>query len=917
MALKADFARQGPDLRIEGRDGEQVLVQDYFATEAPRDLILGDGAGVLKGSLVVALAGSATPGQYAQLETAALSSGAVGQVEAISGEAFAVRVDGTRVPLEVGSPIYMGDVLETSRDGALAVGFIDGTRFSLADDARMVIDELVYDPGSDANSASFSLVQGLFVLVSGDVAKTGEMEIETPSSTIGIRGTSAAFQLAADGLQQIITLLQDPNGIDGIVEVATQVATVILDVFGATTTVSSAGEPPSPIEILEGADIEALYQAALASMQAISDANLGVVTGDGGTGDDGSGDASAADPDAALDAFTAAVADLFEALADAIEDAEAETEEGDADEDGTDDSESAAAGDPDTTSELLASTETSGSTNVAPVASDDVAVATEDGSVNIVVLDNDSDPDGGTLTVTAASAPNGAVVVEIDGSLTYTPDTDFAGIDTISYTISDGSGGSDTGAGAVTIAAVNDAPVAVDDASATTEDNAVVIAVLGNDSDVDGDTLSVIGTTDGANGTVTTDGFSVTYTPDADFNGTDSFTYTISDGNGEVDSGTVTLAVGAVEDTPVAAADAATTDEDQAVVIAVLANDTDVDGDTLTVTAVTNGANGTATTDGTVLTYTPDADFNGTDTIMYTISDGNGGTDTAVVTVTIDDVNDPVLGAVVIAGLDGGVPEEDTELTADTSALTDADGLGVLSYQWQSSSDGGATWDDVGTDAATFTPGDAEVGLPLRVVVSYTDGEGTAESVESAAMAGVGNVNDPVLGAVVIAGLVGGVPEEDSELTADTSALTDADGLGVLSYQWQSSSDGGATWDDVGTDAATFTPGDAEVGLPLRVVVSYTDGEGTAESVESAATDPVANVNDAPVGVPIVSGEAAEDSVLTADTSGISDADGLGVFSFQWQAFNGEGWDDISGATEETFTPGDELWPEVGDGVKG
>jgi FecR protein/RTX calcium-binding nonapeptide repeat (4 copies) len=348
MALRAEFVRQGPDLLIEGRGGEQVLVQDYFSTETPADLLLADGAGVLKGSLVAALAGSATPGQYAQLDDAALSSGAVGQVEALDGDAYAVHVDGTRVPLEVGSAVYMGDVLETTYDGAVAIAFIDGTRFSLAEDARMVVDELIYDPASDSNSAAFSLVQGLFVLVSGDIAKTGDMNIETPVSTVGIRGTSAAIQAATEGLENLVTLLQDPDGNVGVVEVATLVGTVILNEIGASTTVMSADQAPSPIEILQGADIEALYRAALATMQTLSDTSLGVgdtseneTTGeaagetanaangsgdgaDGGQTGDGSGLSS---PDVAIAAFAASVGDLFAALADAIEQQEGDIAE--------------------------------------------------------------------------------------------------------------------------------------------------------------------------------------------------------------------------------------------------------------------------------------------------------------------------------------------------------------------------------------------------------------------------------------------------------------------------------------------------------------------------------------------------------------------------------------------------------------
>ena len=349
MALRASFDRQGPDLVIEGLDGTQVVIQDYFATSEPRDLVLGDGAGVLKGALVSALAGSPTAGQYAQAETASLTSGAIGQVEASTGEAFAIRADGTQVTLEVGSPIYMGDVLETPSDGAIAVLFADGTRFSLSEDARMVVDELIYDPGSDSNVASFSLVQGLFVLVSGDVVKTGDMTVETPVATIGIRGTSAAIQAAADGLQNLVTLLQDPDGGVGLVEVATAVGTVILSEIGSTTTVMSLDQAPTPVEILGGADIEALYRAALATMQLISDANLGVsgsavnestdtntpsddpptstltqadITENTNPGDGGSEAGEPADPNAAVQAFAEAVGDLFEALAEEIEENE-------------------------------------------------------------------------------------------------------------------------------------------------------------------------------------------------------------------------------------------------------------------------------------------------------------------------------------------------------------------------------------------------------------------------------------------------------------------------------------------------------------------------------------------------------------------------------------------------------------------
>ena len=134
---------------------------------------------------------------------------------------------------------------------------------------------------------------------------------------------------------------------------------------------------------------------------------------------------------------------------------------------------------------------------------------------------------------------------------------------------------------------------------------------------------TVTAVTDGANGTVTTDGTTVTYTPAADFNGTDTFTYTVTSG-GVTETATITVTV-----TPVAdlADDAVTTSEDTPVTYDVIANG-NFEG-SATVTAVTDGTNGTVTTDGTTVTYTPAADFNGTDTFTYTVTSG-GVTETAI-----------------------------------------------------------------------------------------------------------------------------------------------------------------------------------------------------------------------------------------------------------------------------------------------
>ena len=190
----------------------------------------------------------------------------------------------------------------------------------------------------------------------------------------------------------------------------------------------------------------------------------------------------------------------------------------------------------------------------------------------------------------------------------------------------------------------NDPPVAMDDSTTTAEDTAIVIRVLDNDSDVDGDSLSVIEVSTPSNGSVavTGAGTTVIYTPDANFHGSDLFTYKVSDGKVVTDAATVTVIVTSVNDLPVAMGDASTTAEDRAIVIRVLDNDTDADGDALSVTAVSVPSNGRAaiTSAGATVTYTPNSSFHGSDSFTYTVSDGNGGTDTGTVNVTVTAVDD-------------------------------------------------------------------------------------------------------------------------------------------------------------------------------------------------------------------------------------------------------------------------------------
>jgi hypothetical protein len=294
------------------------------------------------------------------------------------------------------------------------------------------------------------------------------------------------------------------------------------------------------------------------------------------------------------------------------------------------------------------------SVNDPPDAQDDAVSADEDSGANqIDVLTNDTAaPDAEeTLQVTAVThGANGSVALSGGGtSVLYTPEAEFFGSDSFTYTISDGNGGVDTATVFVTVNSVNDPPDAVDDTASVQEDTAAnVIDVLANDTFAPdtNETLVIIEVTQGTNGTVAIDEGWITYTPHANFAGDDSFTYTISDGNGGVDTTTVVVTVNGVNDPPDAVDDSLSVDEDSgATSVDVLANDSFAPdaGETLTITAVTQGAIGSVaiTGGGAAVTYTPHADFAGSDSFTYTISDGNGGVDTATVIVTVNSVNDP------------------------------------------------------------------------------------------------------------------------------------------------------------------------------------------------------------------------------------------------------------------------------------
>ncbi|MCE5276587.1 MAG: tandem-95 repeat protein [Planctomycetaceae bacterium] len=307
--------------------------------------------------------------------------------------------------------------------------------------------------------------------------------------------------------------------------------------------------------------------------------------------------------------------------------------------------------------------------NADPTAANDAASTAEDTPVTIAPLTNDRDADGDTLTISANTQPaNGTLVKNANGTFTYTPKLNYNGTDSFNYTVSDGKGGTAKALVNITITPVNDAPAAVDDAATTAEDTPVTVNPLANDTDVDGDALTISANTQPANGTLVKNANGTfTYTPKLNYNGADSFNYTVSDGKGGTATATVAITVTAVNDAPAAVNDTATTPQGQPVTIDVLANDSDVDADTLSVASFTQGAHGSVIAGSDGLVYTPAAAYSGQDSFTYVASDGKGGQATGTVTLTVTPVS--TTGAFIESG--GQVSIEAENFTGKVSGTGD------------------------------------------------------------------------------------------------------------------------------------------------------------------------------------------------------------------------------------------------------
>ena len=317
--------------------------------------------------------------------------------------------------------------------------------------------------------------------------------------------------------------------------------------------------------------------------------------------------------------------------------------------------------------------------NDAPQAMADVVSVAEDGVLNADVAANDTDPDSGdsvdSSTLTIVTQPLHGSASVIAGMIRYSPDTGYRGPDSLTYQIDDQQGATSEVAGVlINVGSINTAPLASDDSGSTDEDTAVVLTVLSNDSDADGvlDISSVSVLNAPAHGSATTDSSNgeITYTPAADYDGNDSFTYVVRDDAGAVsDPATVTLTINPVNDAPVAVADTATLPGSTAISINVLGNDSDADGspDPASLDLVDPPADGSASVADGMIRYTPGGSFSNSDSLTYRVQDNDGAwSDPATVTITSQPVNDQPL-----ANNDSVSTGEDTLLRIDVAANDD------------------------------------------------------------------------------------------------------------------------------------------------------------------------------------------------------------------------------------------------------
>ena len=571
------------------------------------------------------------------------ATSAIGEVQAVTGRVIAIGADGVERQLFAGDPVYADDQIKTVGQSTIVVALKDGTRFDLGRDSEAVLDEAVYsDDVAAVREAALADIEEIQRMILEGADPT---EITEEPAAGGDQGSGG------ESLQEAVGL--DRTGRVGVVEAGYE-----------TRGLEQSIDPLvfDPVDFGLGDDTGATAGAVVPLTLTVS-----APDNSSDTTPTISGTTNAPVDSTVSLIVTDSAADVQSLFATVQPDGSYSVEvpfvlpEGDytvearvIDDEGN-----------------TADASDLGSVNAVPendnpVAVDDVQSVAEDAAATVIdVLANDTDLEGDTLSVDSVTQPANGTVTLIGGVVSYTPDADFHGSDSFTYTLSDGNGGTDTATVSLTVTPENDNPVAVDDSATTDEDNVLNDNVPAA-SDVDGTIAGYALASDAALGNLVfnPDG-SYSFDPGSDFDDLKTgesrdvpFTYTATDNEGGVSApATVTITVTGTNDAPMVDSNTITVSEESVDNSLGLAIPIDPEGDALTITVtglptlgIITLANGTAIVDGQTLTaaelsglqYDAPADYNGTDDVgsfTYTVDDGTvsvGGSTDINVNPTLD-----------------------------------------------------------------------------------------------------------------------------------------------------------------------------------------------------------------------------------------------------------------------------------------
>ncbi|TMO79727.1 hypothetical protein CWC16_11220 [Pseudoalteromonas sp. S3776] len=476
-------------------------------------------------------------------------------------------------------------------------------------------------------------------------------------------------------------------------------------------------------------------------------------------------------------------------------------------------------------------------------ANDDLYTLLEDSPATLLnVLENDTDANGDTLTLTDVTNTIGTARI-VNNRIEYTPEPDYFGEAILNYSISDGFSDStpvqSNATVTIAITPVNDAPTAMADSAAMQEDAPpILVDVLTNDSDVDGDNLTITSVSTEFGSASIVDN-KIQYSAGPNANGVAIVTYSVSDNNAGEASAALEITISPVNDAPIVNADSVTITEDaSATLIDVLSNDTDIDGDTLTLSTASSDS-GSVSIVNSQIQYIPDENDNGTATVNYTITDGSQSA-SGILTITITPVNDaPVANADTATILEDAAPTSINVVGNDTDVDNDP-----LAISTASTSSGAVS---VSGSNLLYTP---EANFNGQTVVSYTLTDGTTTT-EGVLTITVKAVNDaPIANPDSATILEDAAATSINVLSNDTDIEND-----TLSISALTTTSGAVT--SAGSDVI-YTP---EANFNGQATVNYTLSDGT-DTANGVLTITVTPVNDAPVANPDTA-TILEDAVTT------------------------------------------------------